>query len=200
MRQDFSQIASPYDINSIVSSSKKNLSATIIKLVILFVICTLSILAVIFFRSFLSIFVIGTVIGVVSAIMFIKQLKKARLYDYKSLSGNITDVHKDVKIVSTTSVGGVGLNTRKYDTYKKNEIRLNIIIDNGEKLHTHSLIDINEEQANYYEAKGNVIHVWGTHFPVKLDIGREDWLCPFCGEFNSNKDKKCTKCDTKILL
>ena len=97
-------------------------------------------------------------------------------------------------------VGGINpFGTRKYDSYSKNEIRLEVFIQKGEDVHGCFLKDVVEEHADYYEAKGKAMHIWGTHFPVKLEIGKEKWLCPLCGKFNANEEKTCEKCKKKIL-
>ena len=58
---------------------------------------------------------------------------------------------------------------------------------------------VSEEHVKYYEEKGKATHIWGTHFPVRLESNDKNWLCPVCGEFNSVEEKVCAGCKTKIL-
>lgn len=90
--------------------------------------------------------------------------------------------------------------TRKYDAFAKAAIRLTISLKNKDDVHSYVLEGVTEEHSKYYEAKGEAIHIWGTHFPVKLEIGNDKWLCPVCGEFNANKEKICSKCKKKIIM
>ena len=79
------------------------------------------------------------------------------------------------------------------------QTRLGIFIQNGDRVRGYFFNEGTEEHAKYYETKGEAIHIWGTHFPVKLEIGKENWLCPVCGEFNVNEEKTCARCKRKIL-
>ena len=188
-----------YDVDGLAAKAKKNLRNSIVKIIVAAVILTLSILAIVFFGSYMLVFIGGIVLACVSAFMCYKRAKQISFTDYSSACGEIADVHKDVKIVDTKIVGGIGFGPRKYDSYKKSEVRLGVFIKNGEEVRGYFFNDGTEEHAKYYEAKGEAIHIWGTHFPVKLDIGKEKWLCPVCGEFNANEEKTCTRCKRKIL-
>ena len=188
-----------YDVEGLVAESKKNLRNSIVKISISAVVLTLSILAIIFFGSYMLVFIGGIVLACVSAFMCYKWVKQISFADYSSACGEIADVHKDVKIVDTKVVGGIGFGPRKYDSYNKSEVRLGVFIKNGEQVRGYFFNDGTEEHAKYYEAKGEAIHIWGTRFPVKLEIGNEKWLCPVCGEFNANEEKTCTRCKKKIL-
>ena len=126
-------------------------------------------------------------------------MKQIKFSNFSSAYGEIADVHKDVKIVDTKFVGSIGLGPRKYDHDNKSEVRLGVFIKNGEEVRGYFFNDGTEEHAKYYEAKGEAIHIWGTHFPVRLEIAGDKWLCPVCGEFNSNEEKTCTRCKRKIL-
>ena len=71
--------------------------------------------------------------------------------------------------------------TRKYDAFAKAAIRLTVSLKNENEVHSYVLERVTEEHSNYYESKGEAIHIWGTHFPVKLEIAGDKWLCPVCG-------------------
>ena len=192
-------IDTDYDIDFLVSSAQKRLNKSLIMLGLHLFILFAWILAVIIFESYIPI-IIGIIAACVSAFLVLKQLKKIGLSDFKASHGEIVDVHKEIKVVDTMSVGGINpFGTRRFDNYKKNEVRLGIFIKNGDQVRGYFFNEGTEEHAKYYETRGQVMHIWGTHFPVKLEIGKEKWLCPICGEFNANEDKICAGCKRKIL-
>ena len=188
-----------YDIDGLVAEAKKDLRNSIIKISIAAVVLTLSILAIVLFGSYMLVFIGGIVLACVSAFMCYKWVKQISFSDYSSACGEIADVNKEVKIVDTKIVGGIGFEPRKYDSYNNSEVRLGVFIKNGEQVRGYFFNDGTEEHAKYYEAKGKAIHIWGTHFPVKLEIEGDKLLCPVCGEFNANEEKNCTRCKKKIL-
>ena len=188
-----------YDVDGLVAEAKKDLRNSIVKISIAAVVLTLSILAIVFFGSYMLVFIGGIVLACVSAFMCYKWVKQITFADYSSACGEIADVHKEIKIVDTKIVGGIGFGPRKYDSYNKSEVRLGVFIKNGEEVRGYFFNDGTEEHAKYYEAKGEAIHIWGTHFPVKLEIEGDKWLCPVCGEFNASEEKACTRCKKKIL-
>ena len=194
------ELNTPYDIVGLVEDAKKNLRNFIIQISIYVVLLILSILAIIFFGSYMLVFISSIVLVCVSAFLGSKLIKKFSFADYSSACGEIVDVHKEIKIVRTTKVGGINpFGVRKYDHDGKNEVRLGVFLKEGEQVRGYFFNDGTEEHAKYYEAKGEAIHIWGTHFPVKLEIGNDKWLCPICGEFNANEEKTCARCKSKIL-
>ena len=188
-----------YDVDELVAEAKKDLRNSIVKISVAAVVLTLSILAIIFFGSYILVFISGIVLACVSAFMCYKWVKQISFADYSSACGEIEDVHKEIKIVDTKIVGSIGFGPRKYDSYNKSEVRLGVFIKNGEEVRGYFFNDGTEEHAKYYEAKGEAVHIWGTHFPVKLEIEGDKWLCPVCGEFNANEEKTCTRCKKKVL-
>ena len=188
-----------YDVESLVPSSKKHLNKALLLLGLYSVVFVISVLAVIFCGSFLPIFVIGIVVACACAFFILKQLKTIRFSDFKESHGEIIDVLKESTTVRSIT-GGYGMCvTRKYDAFAKAAIRLTVSIKNDDEIHSYVLDSVTEEHANYYETKGEAIHIWGTHFPVKLEIDKEKWLCPVRGKFNENKEKYCARCNRKIL-
>ena len=189
-----------YDVDGLVAEAKKKLRNSIVKISVIAVVLTLSILAIVFFGSYMLVFIGGIVVACVSAFMCYKWVKQISFSDYSSARGEIIDVHKEIKTVRITKVGGINpFGVRRYDHDGKTEVRLGVFIQEGEQVRGCFFNDGTEEHAKYYDAKGQAIHIWGTHFPVKLDIGKEKWLCPICGEFNANEEKTCTRCKRKIL-
>ena len=189
-----------YDVDGLVAEAKKNLRNSIVKISIAAVVLTLSILAIIFFGSYMLVFIGGIVLACVSAFMCYKWVKQISFADYSNACGEIVNVHKEIKTVRSAGVGGINpFGTRKYSNYVANEVRLGVFIQEGEHVRGYFFNDGTEEHAKYYEAKGEAIHIWGTHFPVRLEIAGEKWLCPVCGEFIVNEKKTCTRCKKKIL-
>ena len=189
-----------YDIAGLVEDAKKNLRNFIIQIAAYGVLLILSILAIIFFSSCMLVFISGIVLACVSAFLCSKLIKKFSFADYSSACGEIVDLQKEIKVVRITKVGGINpFGVRKYDQDGKNEVRLGVFLKEGEQVRGCFFNDGSEEHAKYYEAKGEAVHIWGTHFPVKLDIGKEKWLCPICGEFNANEEKSCNRCKKKII-
>ena len=189
-----------YDVDGLVAEAKKNLRNSIVKISIAAVVLTLSILAIVFFGSYMLVFIGGIVLACVSAFMCYKWVKQISFADYSSACGEIVNVHKEIKTVRSAGVGGINpFGTRKYSNYVTNEVRLGVFIQEGEQVRGYFFNDGTEEHAKYYEAKGEAIHIWGTHFPVRLEIAGDKWLCPVCGEFNANEEKICTRCKKKIL-
>ena len=160
----------------------------------------ISVFVIIFFGYYVHFFVIGIISACLFAFLCGKLIRKFAFSDYSSASGEIADVHKEIKIVDQISVGGINpFGTRKYDNYSKTEVCLGVFIRDGEYVRSYFLNNGTEEHAKYYEAKGEAIHIWGTHFPVKLKIGMRKWLCPVCGEFNAIEGKYCSRCKKKII-
>ena len=193
-------VNTPYDIVYIEKCRKRMLFYTLLKLSVGFLLAILSISIVILFSSCWYVFVCGCLTLAFSVFFFVRELKKVDFSSYKYAFGDIADVHKEIKIVSTTAVGGYGaFVTRKYDTYKKNQIRLAIFINDSGKIQGFYLNGVNEKQVKYYEESAKALHIWGTRFPVKPKMESEEWLCPVCGAFNKIFDKTCIDCKLKIL-
>ena len=193
-------IKTQYDVDGLVALAKGNLCKFVAKIVICVFLLVLSILAIILYGSYMLVFIGGIIVACISAFFCSKLIKNFAFSDYSSASGEIVDIHKEIKIVDTMSVGGINpFGTRRFDNYKENEVRLGIFIQNGDQVRGCFFNEGTEEHAKYYETKGEAMHIWGTHFPVKLEIGKEQWLCPVCGEFNANEEKTCARCKRKIL-
>lgn len=200
MSKHINECVIPYDVKGLITSAKSHLFKFIVKAVICVVLLVLSILAIIFYGTHLLVFILGSITACASALLLGRLIKNFAFADYSSASGEIANVHKEVKIVHTTKVGGINLfGVRKYDQDGKYEIRLAIFIKGEKRVNGYFLNDLTEEHARYYETKGQAIHIWGTRFPVKAVIGAEKWLCPVCGEFNKGDENNCVRCKRKVL-
>ncbi len=190
----------PYDLVGLVSAAKKDLQRWIMQIIVYSLSLVLSVLAIVFYGTHLIVFIIGIIVFCAAVLLLFKAVRKINLSDYSHCLGEAIKVHKEIKIVDTKSVGGINMfGVRKYDTYQHDEIRLTVFMRDGECAKSYYLRGVTEEHARYYEAKGKLIHIWGTHFPVRLEIADDEWLCPCCGEFNANEERVCTRCARKII-
>ena len=194
------EVSAPYDIEGLASSAKKRLIKALLMLVLGVLVLALSILAIIFYGSYLPVFIIGLIAACVAAVLCGRLIKNISFSNFSTACGEISDVHKEIRTHTTTKVGGINpFGVRKYDQDGKNEIRIGVFIREGEGVKGYFLNDVNEDHVDYYEAGGEAIHIWGTRFPVKLEIDTDEGLCPVCGEFNANEEKTCVRCKRKIL-
>lgn len=189
-----------YDFQGITELSKKRVGKIVLQISLYTLFLVLSILAIVLFGEYLWVFIIGITVSCISVFMCAKQFRKISFIDCSIAQGEIADVLKESTTVRSIT-GGYGMYvTRKYDAFAKAAIRLTISLKNEDDVHSYVLEGVTEEHSKYYEAKGEAIHIWGTHFPVKLEIGNDKWLCPVCGEFNANKEKNCSRCKKKIIM
>ena len=195
----FVKLDTDYDIEFLVSSAKKTLKNSLLMLGLYSFILAISVLAVIFWGSYIPVFVIGIIAACVFAFLILKRLKTIRFSDLKTSHGEIVDVLKESTTVRSIT-GGYGMYvTRKYDAFAKAAVRLTVSIKTSDDVHSYVLNGVTEDHLKYYEARGSVVHIYGTHFPVKFDIGQDRWLCPVCGEFNIIGEKTCTNCKEKVI-
>ena len=193
------KIVTHYDVESITNRSKKLFRKIVFQISIYALLFVLSILVIIFLGQYLWVFILGIITAGISAFMCTKQFKKISFADCNNASGEIADVFKEITTVRSIT-GGYGMYvTRKYDAFAKAAIRLTISLKNEYEVHSYVLERATEEHVKYYEARGEAIHIWGTHFPVKFEIDNEKWLCPICGAFNATEEKFCINCKEKVL-
>lgn len=184
-----------YDVEGITELSKKRLHEIVLQLFVHSLVLVISVVLLFFYGMYG-----GIALACISLFFGGRLLTKIILADYSHIKGEIIDVRKEVKVIRTTKVGGINpFGVRKYDHDGKNEIRLEIFIKKDEKIRGYFLNDVNEEHAEYYDKKGEAVHIWGTHFPIRLGAEDDRWLCPFCGEFNEKNEKSCANCNRRIL-
>ena len=194
------EIPTPYDIEGLTSFAKRHLVKALLMLVVEVLVLVLSTLTIIFYGSYLPVFIIALIAACAAVVLCGRLIKDFSFSDFSMACGEISDVHKEIRTHTTTKVGGINLfGVRKYDQDGKNEIRIGVFISEGEGVKGYFLNDVNEDHVDYYETKGEAIHIWGTRFPVKLEIDTDKWLCPVCGEFNTSEEKSCVRCERKIL-
>ena len=189
-----------YDIEGLIAESRASLLKFVVKMIAFSLLILLSIFMIILYGSYVAVFACGILVAGVCLFLLFKLIRKFNVSDYSSISGKVTHVHKEIKTVDTMSVGGINpFGTRRYDSYKRDEIRLSIFIENENAVRVYHLKGATEEHLSYYESAGEVMHIWGTHFPVILSPNDEKWLCPVCGRFNKAEDKACSECGRGIL-
>ncbi len=189
-----------YDIEGISEAAKRLFKRRVTFMVAYFLALAVSVFLTVWLNVYLAVFIIGVMLSLMFGVLFIRQFRGFSPFDYSEIVGNIVRFHKVVKVVSTTSVGGVGFGTRrKYDSYKRDEMRLVISIGDGKRKCTYRPKRTSETHARYYEERGRAFHIWGTRYPVRLEANGETLLCPLCGEFNSRDVKHCLRCKNKIL-
>jgi len=199
-KRSMTELNSPYDICYLVSAAKKKAVFLVLKLIVCVAVFALAAILIVLYGSNILFLVPSMVAALVSAGCFGKLLRAINLSDYKCSCGEVVDVLKEIKTVDTQSIGGINpFGTRQYDSYKKNETRLTVFVKEGENVNSYYLKGVSEKHLKYYESSGDVIHIWGTRFPVKLEIGNEEWLCPVCGEFNSSGEKECVMCKSRVI-
>ena len=195
----FIELNTDYDIELLVSSAKKSLKKSLLMLGLYSFIFAISVLVVIFWGSYIPVFVIGIIAACVFAFLILKRLKTIRFSDLKTSHGEIVDILKESTTVRSIT-GGYGMYvTRKYDAFAKAAIRLTVSIKSNDEIHSYILDGVTEEHENYYAQKGDAVHIYGNHFPIKLDIDQGKWLCPVCGEFNIGGEKTCINCKEKVI-
>ena len=188
-----------YDLQGITELSKKQVGKIVLQISLYTLFLVLSILAIVLLGEYLWVFIIGIAVACISAFMCAKQFRKISFLDCSISQGEIADVLKESTTVRSIT-GGYGMYvTRKYDAFAKAAIRLTVSIKNGNDVHSYVLDGVTEDHLKYYESKGDIVHIYGTHFPVKLDIGQDRWLCPVCGEFNIGGEKNCINCKEKVI-
>ena len=188
-----------YEAEEIKSVAKRSLAHSVTMLCIYIALVALSIFAIIFFGEKPVIFLESVVLIIISACLLSGILRRWHLYDYTEACGEIKKVHREVTSARNIYSSNVNLfGIRRYDKYVKRGIRLTVFISNDEDVLSYQINGADTRQEKYYEAGGEVLHLWGTHYPVKAPTG-EEWMCPICGEFNQKNTKICKKCRQKIL-
>lgn len=200
MEDRLSLINTTYDVKGVSSMLKKHFVINVILTISYLLVFAFGVLAVILWGSYLVIFVLGTLLIVLSVFLFVKTISKINIQDYSFAIGEIVELHKDIRIVDTMSVGGVNpFGTRKYDTYKNDEIRIIIYIKDHSNIKAYYIRGVTDEHIKYYKENEIAFHIWGTRFPIMLDSHDDKWLCPICGAFNRENEKVCEICGNRII-
>lgn len=193
---------SPYDLQSIQRSAGRTFRICVSLTATFAALLLMSAAALIFYGKQPAVFIISAIILCASAAILAKQLRELGRIDRSLAYGEIVDVHKEVKAVSTTSVGGVNpFGMRRYDSYKREDTRLTVSIREGDDdVFVYYLNGVTADHVEYYEAAGKALHIPGTRFPLRLNVEDDVYLCPFCGEFNTGTAKTCSSCRSQVFV
>ncbi len=192
-------IKTDYDVENIARIAKIRLKSNVLQLIFCLVLFIASIVTVILFHSYWWVFVLSIIIITISSVLGIRCAKKLIPLHLNNVIGEVVDVDKKRVILKNGFVGYSVHVERKWDTYTKRVPKLVIYIKEDNKIFTYQLPALTEKHADYYDECGTMLHIYGTTYPVKVQAGTNDWLCPICARFNPIKEKNCKNCDNKIL-
>ena len=144
-------------------------------------------------------FVISGLCAITSLALLFREKKNAKFGNPKTVFGTVKRVHLKVGSsngILTTSYSG---NYRaRYSSYGRDIHAFTIYVDDGNKMRHYTIKDTARTFDNYYEIGDEVLHIGGTRYPVKPEFS-DRWLCPICGEFNTEAERTCKKCKNVIL-
>jgi len=187
-----------YDRTALEAYSRGRIKKTAALCIVFFAAFVAFVTLTVVFNGYVWAFIVFAALAVLSLIVSLRALRRIPFSSLSSARGKICEVQKDVREVRGI-VGGINpFGGRMYDSYRKNEIRMDIFIDDGDGIRSYHLAGITDKHAEYYESLGEAIHIFGAPFPVKEPIS-DEWLCPICGEFCSSETEHCTRCGVKAL-
>lgn len=214
-----------YDVRVVSRVAKTRFFTSLLLSVLLALISIASIVSIIIYGKNPLIFALSAAILVLSLYFFKKVARRVDLHSLNTFVGKISDIDVQIRTVRQIA-GGVGLHSRQYDNYKREETDVGVYIDEGDRITSYYVQNVTAKQVEYYRNNNEVIHLFATRFPVKLGLYTEDWtcptckeknpgdedncincrcrrkkewLCPLCGEFNPSESKICNKCKRKIM-
>lgn len=183
----------------------KNAKNRLVKNIVLkaFLITTFIALCVVAFLNSreLAVFLICAALAVISIGLIgtvDKRLKCA--YNFTDKQGKIVKVHIDSKNVQTTKVGGLGLNRRRFDKYRRDITICDVYIEcqNSEISIVH-FEDYPLAVCEYFKVGDEVSLPIGAKFPLVINCESDTFPCPVCGKFNERNSKCCLECKIKFI-
>ena len=201
MKKELTNHTVTYDIEAIFNNVKKRLLRSSLMLLFCIALLSCSILTIIYYGTMPLLFVFCIAALIFSLIFIRKEANILLQSNFTKASGEIIEVYKDVKVVDTKAIGGVGFGSvRKYDSYRRNRIDLRVSIKSGEEIKSINLYDVTEKHLKYYESAKSAIKLPGTRFPICPDNSDFPCLCPICGNFNEKNTKDCENCKCQIKV
>ncbi len=188
-----------YDVESIAMKRKKEMFCSVFWCIFGVLLLALSIITIIFRGTDILLFVISTLCIIFSLYILFYEKKNAKFARAKTYHGTVEKV--DIKVGASNgimTVGYGGLVRKRYSKYFRDINRVILYIKSNETIKLLELKDVSKNLESYYKIGTEVIHVGGTQFPVKPEFS-EQWLCPICGEFNSEDVCNCRSCKNLIL-
>lgn len=144
-------------------------------------------------------FVISGLCAITSLVLLFREKRNAKFGKAKTVFGTVKKAHLKVggsNGILTASYSGT--HRARYSNYGRDIHSFTIYVDDGKSVHSYSIKDTSRAFDKYYEIGDKVLHIGGTRFPVKPEFS-DRWLCPICGEFNSENDCACKSCKNVIL-
>ncbi len=195
--KSFIKTKTDYDVENIISITKKKFTKNLIQAVLFSLLSVLSAVPIIIYGSHLPAFIVSALLLIVSVLITVKKLRDIRFSDLKNICGQIVNVSVDNVTHRLFASYGMWIR-RKYDTYKTDSPRITLYIKDDKEILFCQFI-ANKKYLNYYDTADQVIHIWGARYLVKTISSDKTWLCPICGNFNTKDVKTCTSCGNKVL-
>lgn len=159
----------------------------------------LSAVLIILHGSHLAVFLTALAAIVIAAFGIWYELRTSRVGRAGDFSGTVRGAYVEMKSLRSTAGWDIGLFKRKYDHYRREELRVEVVVENEDGAVMYKLHGVSPKHAEYYTEGSEVIHLSGARFPVKCGIESDEYLCPICGEFNPREEKTCRCCGVKAL-
>ena len=188
-----------YDIEKIKKAAKKKAGITIATIAISVLIAIASTALIIAFGDILTVFIVCSATLVLSILAIGRGATAISKISFTETCGNIEHIHLDVKHVNKMKTANFNLVRAPHSDYWKAENRVTVFIKEDEKITSFQLNNISKKLVDYYEERGEAIHIKATRYPVRIEECAKEFLCPICGSFSSSEDKKCISCKNIIL-
>lgn len=188
-----------YDIEMIEKVARKTAVFTIVTIIFSVFIAIVSTVLIIAFGDVLAVFIACATTLALSILAVGRGTAVISKISFTEAHGDIEHVHLDVKHVNKMKTANFNLVRAPHSDYWKAENRVTVFIKEDEKITSFQLNNIPKKLADYYEERGEAIHIKATRYPVRIEIGAKEFLCPICGSFSSSEDKKCPSCKNIIF-
>lgn len=195
----FDGIKTEYDLESLGRVSRRALAFHILILTISSLVLVLCAVVIILHGSRLVVFLTALAATIVAVLGIWCECRSTRVGRVGDFSGTVRGAYVEMKSIRSTAGWDIGLFKRRYDHYRREELRAEVVVENDECAVMYKLHGVSPKHAEYYTEGSEVVHVSGARFPVKCEIDGDEYLCPICGEFNSREDKVCRGCGVKAL-
>lgn len=195
----FLEIKTEYDLEAIGRASRRALAFHVLCLSLSACVMILSCVIIILHGSNLAVFLTALAAIIISAVGIWYQLRTSRIGRLGDFVGTVRGVEVELKSLRSTAGWDIGLFKRKYDHYRREELRVGVVVENEDGAVMYKLWGVSQKHAEYYKEGDEVVHVSGARFPVKTSQGGGEYLCPLCGEFNSREHECCNGCGARIL-
>lgn len=195
----FIGIETEYDLEAVRRTSRRALAFHVLCLSLSACVLVLSAIVIILEGSHLAVFLTAIAAMIISAVGIWYQLRTSRVGRSGDFVGTVRGTEVELKSLRSTAGWDIGLFKRKYDHYRREELRVGVVLENADGAVMYRLLGVSQKHAEYYKEGDEVVHISGARFPVKIASDGGEYLCPICGEFNSRESKCCRCCGTHAL-